>query len=131
MNPLPPFWATQDREVALESLRRIDAAAPEVLPVVDSRERSGDSGSGPTTAAVPSEGSSTPPAPRSVRAAVRGGRGWTPEEDAGLRTAVGMGHDLPSIAKRYDCSPEQIADRLVDLGLTLTASDQLLPLSEA
>lgn len=30
---LPPFWTTTDREVVLEALRRIDAAAAEVRPV--------------------------------------------------------------------------------------------------
>jgi ATP-dependent DNA helicase DinG len=32
---LPPFWATTDRAVVLEALRRIDAAAPEIAPVAE------------------------------------------------------------------------------------------------
>ena len=30
---LPPFWATTERDVVLQALRRIDASAPPVLPV--------------------------------------------------------------------------------------------------
>jgi ATP-dependent DNA helicase DinG len=36
---LPPFWETTDRAVALDALRRIDAAAPEPLPVVRAVDR--------------------------------------------------------------------------------------------
>jgi ATP-dependent DNA helicase DinG len=31
---LPPFWATTDKAVVLQALRRIDAAADDPLPVV-------------------------------------------------------------------------------------------------
>jgi ATP-dependent DNA helicase DinG len=36
---LPPFWETTDRAVALDALRRIDASAPEVQPVVRAVDR--------------------------------------------------------------------------------------------
>jgi ATP-dependent DNA helicase DinG len=36
---LPPFWATSQRDVVLDALRRIDAAAPPVLPVVRAVDR--------------------------------------------------------------------------------------------
>jgi ATP-dependent DNA helicase DinG len=114
---LPPFWTTHDRAVALEALRRIDAGAPPVRTVRDPADRGaaapgaahGVEAAGTRTAAAPS--------PRSSRAAVRAGRGWTPEEDAGLCAAVEAGRDLAVIAQRYDCAPEQVAQRLVDLGL--------------
>lgn len=38
---LPPFWATTDRAVVLQALRRIDAAAPQPFPVVDPAQRAG------------------------------------------------------------------------------------------
>jgi ATP-dependent DNA helicase DinG len=45
---LPPFWATTDRKVALEALRRIAASAPEVLPVSRAVDRA--------TGSAPAEG---------------------------------------------------------------------------
>jgi ATP-dependent DNA helicase DinG len=41
---LPPFWTTTDRSVVLEALRRIDGAAPELLPVGEIVERAATSG---------------------------------------------------------------------------------------
>jgi ATP-dependent DNA helicase DinG len=38
---LPPFWPTTDRHVVLEALRRIGAAAPDVLAVADPVDRAG------------------------------------------------------------------------------------------
>jgi ATP-dependent DNA helicase DinG len=126
---LPPFWATHDREVALEALRRIDAAAPDVRPVAEPADRDGSAGGGSTSKAGPAGkggpaagGGSGAPSPWSARNAVRAGRGWTPEEDAGLRAAVAAGRDLAVLAERYDCTPDQVTQRLVDLGLTSTVA---------
>jgi len=106
---LPPFWATHDRDVVLEALRRIDAGAPPVRPVREPGDRDTPGGARP--------GGPKAPSPASSRSAVRGGRGWTPEEDAGLRAAVDAGRDLAVLAERYDCTAEQVAQRLLDLGL--------------
>ena len=38
---LPPFWATHDRVVALDALRRIDESAPGVCPVTEPAQRDG------------------------------------------------------------------------------------------
>jgi ATP-dependent DNA helicase DinG len=38
---LPPFWTTADRSVVLEALRRIDAAAAQVMPVDEGIDRAG------------------------------------------------------------------------------------------
>jgi ATP-dependent DNA helicase DinG len=105
---LPPFWATHDRGIVLEALRRIDAAAAPVRPVREPADRD-----------TPGGGAPTPVSP-STRAAVRGGRGWTPEEDAGLRAAVEAGRHLDVVAERYGCTSEQVAQRLSDLGLSST-----------
>jgi ATP-dependent DNA helicase DinG len=104
---LPPFWSTSDREVVLEALRRIDATAAPVRPVAEAVER----------AAVSVRRS---PVPKSVRAAVTLGRGWTPDEDAGLRAGADAGRSLAVLAERYDCTGEQIAARLEALGIALS-----------
>ncbi|MGZ4603348.1 MAG: ATP-dependent DNA helicase, partial [Kineosporiaceae bacterium] len=39
---LPPFWATDARQGVLDALRRIDAAAPEPLPVPEAPSRAGE-----------------------------------------------------------------------------------------
>ena len=106
---LPPFWATTDRDTALAALRRISAAAPDVLPVAEPVDRSGQAPA---------------PRPASSRSGVSAGRGWTPEEDAGLRAAVEAGRPLVVLAERYDCSPEQVAARMADLGLAVAPPPQ-------
>jgi ATP-dependent DNA helicase DinG len=108
---LPPFWVTHSGAVALEALRRINAAAPPVRPVSDLADR----------AETATSGRSPAPGPRSSRVAVRGGRGWTPEEDAGLRAAVAAGRDVGILADRYECTPGQVTQRLGELGLAPTA----------
>lgn len=109
---LPPFWATHDRGVVLDALRRIDESAPPVRPVAEPGHRD-----------VPSD----LPVPPSSRSGVRAGRGWTVEEDAGLRAAVEAGRDVAVLAERYDCTTEQVIQRMVDLGLTAEVSDELVP----
>jgi ATP-dependent DNA helicase DinG len=101
---LPPFWVTSDRDVVLEALRRIDAAAPSLRAVAAPADRD---------AAAARAG--TPSAPSS-RSAVSLGRGWTPEEDAGLRAGAGAGRTVEVLAERYDCRPDQVAARLTALG---------------
>lgn len=112
---LPPFWATSDRAVVLDALARIAAAAPAVLPVADPAQRSAPAGAtGPEAAA---------PRPPSTRSGITAGRGWTPEEDAGLRAAVEAGRPVAVLADRYDCTPEQVVARASALGLDLPADD--------
>jgi ATP-dependent DNA helicase DinG len=79
---LPTFWASTDRKVVLEALRRIDATAPPPLPVTNPFERAGDGGD--------RGGGRIPTAPSS-RSAVRAGRGWTAAEDEALRAGVAGG----------------------------------------
>jgi ATP-dependent DNA helicase DinG len=109
---LPPFWATHDRGVVLDALRRINESAPPVRPVAEPGHRDASSGL---------------PSPPSSRSGVRAGRGWTVEEDAGLRAAVEAGRDVAVLAQRYDCTTEQVIQRMVDLGLTVEVSDGLVP----
>jgi ATP-dependent DNA helicase DinG len=106
---LPDFWTTSQREVVLESLRRIDAGAGPLRPVAAPADRS--IGEAPL---VPGAGS---PSPASTRVAVTAGRGWTPEEDAGLRAAVEAGRPVTVLAERYACSPTQVTARMDALGL--------------
>jgi ATP-dependent DNA helicase DinG len=107
---LPPFWATADRDVVLEALRRIDSAAPPPLPVAEPVDRSGEDA---VTDAGP-----TPAAPSS-RSAVRAGRGWTAAEDETLRAGLRAGEDVAGLAARLDCAEEQVLARLADLGLAV------------
>lgn len=104
---LPPFWATVEREVVLEALRRIDATAPPPLPVAEPGQRSGDEVDVPDKAA---------PVPPSTRSVVRAGRGWTVAEDDTLRAGVGAGTDVAGLAERLGCTEEQVLARLADLG---------------
>jgi ATP-dependent DNA helicase DinG len=122
---LPPFWVTQDRAVALEALRRIDAAAEPVRVVDDPVGRSGAPNGGSSVEAVedPVGGPTrlvVVPTPPSTRSGIRTGRGWTTAEDDGLRDAVAAGVPLADLTERYRCSPEQVTQRLRDLGLSGT-----------
>jgi ATP-dependent DNA helicase DinG len=110
---LPPFWVTHDREIVLEALRRIDESAPPLRPVLDPGERT--------------EAVRAVPAPASSRTGVSAGRGWTAEEDAGLRAAVEAGREVGVIAERYDCTADQVIRRMADLGLTAQVSDEIAP----
>jgi len=112
---LPPFWSTPDRDVVLDALRRIDATAPPPLPVADPVDRS---------AAAQVLGSQPVPSPAATRSSIVRGRGWTPEEDAGLKAAIDAGRSLEVLAERYNCTLDQVAGRLADLGLVPAA---LLP----
>ncbi|MFN0281605.1 MAG: ATP-dependent DNA helicase [Kineosporiaceae bacterium] len=103
---LPPFWPTTDRDVVLESLRRIGSAAPEVVPVADPVDRAKASGRARRA-----------PTPRATRSGISAGRGWTPEEDAGLRAAVEADRGVDVLAERYACTPDQVVARLAALGL--------------
>ncbi|HET9654654.1 MAG TPA: ATP-dependent DNA helicase [Kineosporiaceae bacterium] len=104
---LPPFWSTTDREVVLDALRRIDAAAPPPLPVADPVDRAGDAADSPV------------PSARSSRSAVRAGRGWTAAEDAVLRAGITAGEAAHRLADRVGCSGAQVLARLADLGLAV------------
>jgi ATP-dependent DNA helicase DinG len=77
---LPQFWATTDRDVVLEALRRIDGAAPPPLPVAEPVARAGDD--------VGAGGRGAAPAARSSRSAVRAGRGRTAAEDDAPQVGV-------------------------------------------
>ncbi len=77
---LPPFWATTQREVVLDALRRIDAVAPAPLPVADPVERAGG-GAGDLTPRRPGA--------RSSRTAVRSGAPAAPPTDLTPETLTG------------------------------------------
>ncbi|MFN8076929.1 MAG: ATP-dependent DNA helicase [Kineosporiaceae bacterium] len=126
---LPPFWPTSERSTVLEALRRIDATAAEVRPVAAPADRSvGEAGvvgitPVPGGAAVEAlqrrggHGVSGAPSAEGSRSAVTAGRGWTREEDAGLRAAVAAGRGVDVLAERYECTEEQLLARLEALGL--------------
>lgn len=95
---LPPFWPTQDRELVLGALQRLDATAPEPVPVAEVAARS----------------------------AVTGGEPWTPQEDEALRAALeaARGEDgaaaIEVVARAVDRAPDAVAARLEQLELSLT-----------
>jgi ATP-dependent DNA helicase DinG len=109
---LPPFWATTDRDVVLEALRRIDDSAPPPLPVAEPVDRTGaNADPDPETAADPdpdpdpetaaetaadpeADGRDPAPTGASSGSAMRAGRGGTAAEDTALRAAVGAGEDV-------------------------------------
>jgi len=109
---LPPFWATTDRARVLDALRRIDADAATPLPVAEPADRSG-------ARAAPVPAPSSP----SARAGVSAGKGWTPEEDAGLRAGIAAGRAVEVLAERYACSPAQVLARVAAIGLAGSAVD--------
>ncbi|MGB7448076.1 MAG: ATP-dependent DNA helicase [Ornithinimicrobium sp.] len=99
---LPPFWPTTDRELVLSALTRLDAEAPDVLPV---RATS-------TSAAV-----SAPPVARSPRTAVTGGHAWTKEQDDELREGIEAGVPTEALAEHLELTPDLVTSRMNQLEL--------------
>lgn len=109
---LPPFWPTQDRELVLGALRRLDETAADPLPV----QQPGARGIG--GAPLPTD---PVPVARSPRTAVTGGHAWDPEQDEELRDGVEAGVGLVELASHLDLPPDQVSARLGQLGLELAA----------
>ena len=113
---LPPFWPTQDRALVLGALQRLDATAPEPLPVAEVAAR----------ALVGSGRAGAPPVSRSARTAVTGGEAWTAADDEALATAVEATRDeagvarIEDVARAVDRAPDGVAARIELLELSLT-----------
>lgn len=105
---LPPFWPTSDRELVLGALRRLDATATEVLPVVEPGAR------GIGGAPLPTD---PVPVARSPRTAVTGGHAWTDEQDEELRDGVESGVPLEELCEHLELAPDLVTARLNQLGL--------------
>jgi ATP-dependent DNA helicase DinG len=121
---LPPFWPTTDRQVALAALRRIDAAAGPVMPVLDpvprvkpTDQRRAVPTSEVTTDAVEPAAPAPGPAPVSTRTAVVQGRPWSALEDQQLREGVQFGCTVEDLADQFHCEPATVAMRLAMLNL--------------
>lgn len=142
---LPPFWPTTNKGIVLEALRRLDASAPPVVPVLDPRDAAADpppgsagGDGGPQTAEITvdrrSRGcrdepldvsvadalSTDAPVPRSPRTAVTAGQPWTAELDRELAEAAELGLGVDEVADHLDLEPAAVAGRARILGLRLT-----------
>ncbi|WP_462417261.1 ATP-dependent DNA helicase [Kytococcus sp. Marseille-QA3725] len=116
---LPPFWPTQDRALVLGALERLDATAPEPLPVTEVRART----------LVGGGRAGAPPVSRSARTAVTGGEAWTDADDEALREALADARDeggvarIEQVAQGVGRPPDVVAARLEQLDLSLEAND--------
>ncbi|GAA5161193.1 ATP-dependent helicase [Ornithinimicrobium tianjinense] len=107
---LPPFWPTTDRALVLKALERLDATAPDVVPVAAPGARG--------IGGAPLEGAAaTVPVARSPRTAVTGGHAWTDEQDAELRDGLDAGVTLTELAEHLDLAPDLVTARINQLGL--------------
>jgi ATP-dependent DNA helicase DinG len=119
---MPPFWPTADRETVLAALRRLDASAGEVRPViepglrVDALRENGVEHPPPADGATPRPPEPAP-VPEATRTAVVQGRAWTAEDDASLREGVAMECTVEDLADQFECEPEVVEARLDALGL--------------
>ncbi len=118
---LPPFWPTQDKELVLGALRRLDSIAPPVHPVAEVATRS----------LVGTGRAGAPPVSRSARTAVTGGEAWTEQDDDALREALAEARDeagaarIEDVARGVDRAPDVVAARLEQLDLSLDAAAEL------
>ena len=106
---LPPFWPTSNRAMVLQALERLDAAAPDPVPVAEPVHRGTPGG--------PVAGD--PPVARSPRTAVTGGHAWTDAQDEELRDGVEAGIELTELADHLQLPPDAITTRINQLGLEL------------
>ena len=109
---LPPFWPTSDRQLVLGALRRLDATASEVLPVVEPGAR------GIGGAPLPTD---PVPVARSPRTAVTGGHAWTDEQDEELRDGIEAGVPLEELCAHLELAPDLVTARMNQLGLEVGA----------
>ncbi len=139
---LPSFWPTVDRAVVLDALRRLDASAPPVVPVLDLRDQRGSAPVSQATAtdtdgdadpdgttSVDGQGRNEPtgpavvatdaPVPASSRTAVTAGQSWTPELDRELAEAAELGLTLEEVADHLDLEVAAVAGRIRTIGLHL------------
>jgi ATP-dependent DNA helicase DinG len=118
---LPPFWPTTDRAVAVAALRRIDASAGPLAPVVDPVPRvkaAQPAAAGPSTSEPgPATSTGGSPTPTSTRTAVVAGRAWSAVEDEQLREGVQVGCTVEDLADQFECEPATVAMRLAMLNL--------------
>ncbi len=124
---LPPFWPTTDSAMVLGALQRLDASAPEPLPVAQPTLR-GVAGAvvgtamGRPDARPPAE---DPPVARSPRTAVTGGHAWTSAQDSELRDGVEAGCTLEELADHLELAPDVVTSRITLLGLELSDAPQM------
>ena len=111
---LPPFWPTTDRALVLQALERLDATAPEVVPV----SAPGARGIG----GAPLQGpAAVVPVARSPRTAVTGGHAWTDEQDEELRDGLDAGVAVEELAEHLELAPDLVTARINQLGLEVPA----------
>ena len=135
---LPPMWQTLQRDVVTGALRRLDAAAPPVLPVAARTERGIMSASAaspneagetehpsPGSAATRPQGDAAEearplgdtPTTESARSGVTEGYGWDAELDEELRDGVELGLEVEELAEHLEIPPEVVAARMTALGI--------------
>ncbi|GGK67501.1 ATP-dependent DNA helicase [Ornithinimicrobium pekingense] len=114
---LPPFWPTSDRALVLQALERLDATAPEVVPVAAPAARG--LGGAPLTTATAAAGAV--PVARSPRTAVTGGHAWTDEQDEELRDGLESGVTVEELATHLELAPDLVTARINQLGLEVPA----------
>ncbi|GAA1181355.1 ATP-dependent DNA helicase [Ornithinimicrobium humiphilum] len=110
---LPPFWPTSDRALVLQALERLDAIAPEVVPVAAPAARG--LGGAPLTSPGPV------PVARSPRTAVTGGHAWTDDQDEELRDGLEAGVTVEELASHLELAPDLVTARINQLGLEVPA----------
>ena len=121
---LPPFWPTTDKAMVLAALARLDATAPEPVPVAEPALRTlTGARSDETGAEHPRPVAGPPPTPASSRSGVAAGHAWTEEQDEELRDAADAGMQLEELVDHFELTAETIAARLDQLGLRLAAND--------
>lgn len=116
---LPPFWPTSDRALVLRALERLDAIAPEVVPVSAPAARG--LGGAPLTTASATVTQGTVPVARSPRTAVTGGHAWTDDQDEELRDGLEAGVTVEELAAHLELAPDLVTARLNQLGLEVPA----------
>ena len=125
---MPPFWPTADREKVLGALRRLDAAAGEVLPVLEpglrvDAVRDSRTEPLPPAHAEPSVPLDVPAARAGTGAGVQPHRAWCRagpgrrRTTSTMREGVELGCSVEDLADQFDCEPEVVEARLDALGL--------------
>ncbi|MDO5626708.1 MAG: ATP-dependent DNA helicase [Mobilicoccus sp.] len=127
---LPPFWPTDDRDLVLRALERLDEDADEVVPPAPPAPRgviaastehppapptSADGGAVEQIADAVSTGA---PAVQDTRTAVTGGHAWSREDDDELKDGRDLGLDADELADHLGIPVEAVQSRLTLLGLS-------------
>ena len=107
---LPEHARAHNRALVLQALERLDATAPEVVPV----PAPGARGIG----GAPLQGpAAVVPVARSPRTAVTGGHAWTDEQDEELRDGLDAGVAVEELAEHLELAPDLVTARINQLGL--------------